>query len=78
VCTLESPAQKYVSRYNDSHKYIYGINPIKSYGITCPQKLESLGIRDDMMLTYFIHRKKIITTSSWKPKKRTILHKNTD
>lgn len=77
MSTLESPAQHYVSRYNNSYKCIYGINPTKSDSIISPQKLEPLGVSDGMMWIYFIHRKKIITMSSWKMKKRTIPDQNT-
>lgn len=77
VSTLESPAEHYMSRYNDSYKYIYGINPTKSDHIICPQKLEPLDISGGMMWIYFMHKRKNITMSSWKTKRRTILDQNT-
>lgn len=61
-----------MSGYNDSYKYIYEINPTKSDGIICPQKVEPLGISNDMTWTCFINRRKLISMSSRKAKQRTI------
>lgn len=66
-----------MSGYNDSYKYIYEINPTKYDGIICPQKLEPLGISDDMMWTYFINRRKVISMFFRKAKQRTITDQNT-
>lgn len=77
MSTLETPARHYVFRYNVSYKYIYGINTTKSDTILCPQKLKTLGISEGMMWLYFIHKKKNITVSFCKTKKRTILDQNT-